>query len=206
MRRVFLFLIIFISSVLTGCKDTLPVKNAVISYFNAVQKGETGLLRDVVLVLDNPEAGDKSIMIENIYSEYEVNRFSGKMDFDPYGIKLIKILGLGRGTYYTFSGVIWENNRISARIKATTAYDKIRIDDLPQGTVFFFMGCPFGKVEQFEFEWGAMLDGELLSEIDIHIKMKENPVSPLGYSIISVRADENSAICRNVNRKFEYPF
>ncbi len=205
MKRIAgIFVLTALVTVFSGCQDSLPVRNAVISYFDAIQTQNSKLFDSLIVC---PDKNLPSSSILDFYIEkYNKERLEGNLDFDKYGIALAKILGIGRGTYYEFENITIKDGYGEVTIIVTTGYQKIKIDDMPQGTVFFFMGTPFGKVEQFEFKWGETLNRSLLSSIKINITLKEDVSSPTGFKVTAVEADSQSAKYVNVYREFEYPF
>jgi hypothetical protein len=79
------------------------------------------------------------------YHLYDKGRERGSLRFSPLGIVLIKGLVLGRGVMYSVARRIdHADGRVTAYLQVDLNYEQINYQELPQGTIVYFMGYPLG--------------------------------------------------------------
>jgi len=136
-------------------KDDLEFRITLSKFFTAVQKKDYKALASTLYLYDEilnrfGEEGASKIefkkKIDEIYDSYMKEIQEGHLNFDPYGIKAAKIMGLGKGFYYLT--VNFEMNEEDGYIilKHSFSYDKFDYSAFPYGTTLFFLGCPVGKI------------------------------------------------------------
>ncbi len=159
MKKTLLILTILALTITgTGCKkkqDDLEFRIALSRYFTAINKKDYRALASSMYLYDEllnrfGEEGASKIefkkIIDKIFDEYKKEIQKGQLNFDPYGIKAAKIMGLGKGFYYLT--VKFKINKDDGYIilKHSFSYDTYDYSIFPYNTELFFLGCPVGKV------------------------------------------------------------
>lgn len=160
MKNNFLFTLVLFAFLLSNScfkqkPSDLPLRLVLSKYFDAVNANKYYDMSSYLYYYDEilsqfGEVGTTKVAftetIDKINSSYEEERESGTISFDKFGIIAVRILGLGRGLYYTTENFSIEKESGYLELLHSFNYDEMDYSIFPQGTVLYFLGCPLGKI------------------------------------------------------------
>jgi len=160
MKNSFLyFCILFFFILNISCNNKKPsdleLRKVLSSYFDAVNTNNYQGMASSLSYYDEilgrfGEVGASKVAfndaVDKINKQYESDRESGVVNFDKFGIVAVRILGLGRGLYYTTEEFSTDDNNGYLILRHTFNYDEMDFSVFPKGTKLYFLGCPLGKI------------------------------------------------------------
>ncbi len=102
------------------------------------------------------------------FVDYELGKRAGEIRFDPWGIAAVRILALGRGTFYRITSI--ERPRENARfvtIYIPLPYERLDYSTYPRDTVLYFLEKPLGKIYKHVVGSVPEVQRELLEELSL---------------------------------------
>lgn len=93
---------------------------------------------------------------------YEAGRDEGRVELDPQGYLLVRLLSLGRGTFATHEVTGRERDRVLVESRLRFGYAHVDLSPLPPGTTFYACGAPVGRVHALRVPAGR---GEVGAEV-----------------------------------------
>ena len=102
------------------------------------------------------------------FVDYELGKRAGEIRFDPWGIAAVRILALGRGTFYRITSV--ERPRENARfvtVYIPLPYEHLDYHAYPRDTVLYFLERPLGKIYKHVVGSVPEVRRELLAELSL---------------------------------------
>ncbi len=129
---------------------------------------------------------------------YEENRDGGTVELTGHGVRLTKVLALGRGTFYQEVGRAGaDGGGLVLRTRLEMAYSQIDLSGLPPGTTFYVAGAPIGRVAPVVIPARAEeIRVEALETVLVDWTLLREDAAdgcPAGYKVASVRPLEGSA-------------
>ena len=141
---------------LAGCANERSPRESLIEFTRAIQDRDAGTL----FCLSAGAAGSETLgadpqarrdgfgrWLEEELRVYETARDEGTIELSGHGVRLVKLLALGRGTYYqevARSGV--GDAGVLLRTRLDMAYSQIDLSGLSPGTTFYVATVPIGRV------------------------------------------------------------
>jgi len=158
-NKIFFILLSFTLIFATSCKEQkqtdLPLRITLSKYFDAVNSNNYQKMAECLTYYDEilnrfGEVGSSRVAftktVDKINKQYEEDRDKGHISFDKFGIVAVRILGLGRGLYYTTDDFFIKGNEGYLILLHSFNYDEMDYSVFPEGTILYFLGCPFGTV------------------------------------------------------------
>lgn len=201
---------------LAGCVTERTPRECLVEFTRAVQDRDAATL----FCLSAGAAGSESLgadpdsrrdgfkrWLEAELLVYEEARDEGEIELSGHGVRLVKLLALGRGTFYQEVGRQGVGDGgVLLRIKLDMAYSTIDLSGLSPGTTFYVATTPIGRVVpvvvpaqakeiRVEALESVMVDWTLLREEAID-------GCPAGYKIASVEPLGTSAQTRSLTWLF----
>ncbi|UCF81024.1 MAG: hypothetical protein JSV08_00960 [Acidobacteriota bacterium] len=129
------------------------------------------------------------------FVDYELGKRAGEIRFDPWGIAAVRILALGRGTFYRITSI--ERPRENARFVTMyipLPYERLDYSAYPRDTVLYFLEKPLGKIYKHVVGSVPEVQRELLAELSLRWALVtdepaggEAPgLSPAGWLVLTV--------------------
>jgi hypothetical protein len=201
---------------LAGCESGRSPQDGLLEFTRAIQDRDAATL----FCLSAGAAGSDSLgadpagrrdgferWFEAELLAYEVARDEGSIELTGHGVRLAKLLALGRGTYYqeVARSAIGDGG-VLLRTRLDMAYSQIDLSGLSPGTTFYVATVPIGRVVpvvvpahakeiRVEALESVMVDWTLLREEAID-------GCPGGYKIASVEPVGTSAQTRSLTWLF----
>jgi len=147
-----------ISLATIGCSSQGEMDRVIERYIRSVQNLDAPRLAEVSAVPmavegdSEDRAADRRVQLletrlDQRFRAHQVQRDTGRLEFEADGLILIQALGLGRGTYYeTVTTRRTGPGRWEVIQEVRLAYGSIDLSRLPRGTTIYLMGMPLGKV------------------------------------------------------------
>lgn len=183
-----------------GCADGKPFTETAKLYFDAVQNHNTRSAH--ILFCSNETIDEFEESFDTAFASYEKGKRGGKLESDEYGVALIKALGLGGGTFYELESFDAGEEKARMILNVQTAYGVNPYVDLPEGTVFYMPGSPWGRIEKIELRRGGGFEKKLVSEVDLELRFRRSEKTPSGWCIESIDALENTVDYSDVKKEF----
>ena len=201
---------------LAGCATERSPSECLIEYTRAIQERDAATL----FCLSAGAAGSDSLgadpearrdgfgrWFEAELLAYEVARDEGMIELTGHGVRLTKLLALGRGTFYqevARNGI--GDGRLLVRTRLEMAYSQIDLSGLSPGTTFYLAAEPLGRVVPVVVPAGAKEIGvEALESVMVDwTLLREEAIDgcPAGYKITSVEPVGSSAQTRSLTWLF----
>lgn len=125
------------------------------------------------------------------FVDYELGKRAGEVRFDPWGIAAVRILALGRGTFYRITSV--ERPREDARfvtVYIPLPYEHLDYHAYPRDTVLYFLERPLGKIYKHVVGSVPEVQRELLAELSLRWALvaegEAQALSPAGWLVLTV--------------------
>ncbi len=201
---------------LAGCATGRSPHECLIEFTRAIQDRDAATL----FCLSAGAAGSESLgadpearrngferWFEEELRVYEEARDTGVIELSGHGVRLAKLLALGRGTYYQVvgrSGI--GDGGLLLRTRLDMAYSQIDLSGLSPGTTFYVATAPVGRVVPVVIPAQAKeIRVEALESVMIEwTLLREEAVDgcPAGYKIASVEPVGNSVQTRSLTWLF----
>ncbi len=148
----------FLLIVLPSCRqkpDDMPFRIILSRYVIAIQKNDVKTMAACLSLFDEikgryGETGGAVLAfkqkINDISEKYKQELQDGTLHFDPYGIEVTHIMGLGKGFYYETVNLKITGETATLTLSHSFSYDKLDYSVFPEGTTLFFLSCPVGKI------------------------------------------------------------
>jgi len=201
---------------LAGCADQRSPRDCLLEFTRAIQDRDAATL----FCLSAGAAGSDSLgpdpetrkegfgrWFEAELLAYEEARDEGSIELTGHGVRLTKLLALGRGTFYQEVGRRRAgDDGLLVRTRLEMAYSQIDLSGLSPGTTFYVAAAPLGRVvpvvvparaEEIRVEAleSVMIDWTLLRE-------DASDGCPGGYKIASVEPVASTASTRSLTWMF----
>jgi hypothetical protein len=129
------------------------------------------------------------------FVDYEFGKRAGEIRFDPWGIAAVRILALGRGTFYRITSI--ERPRENARFVTMyipLPYERLDYSTYPRDTVLYFLERPLGKIYKHVVGSVPEVRRELLAELSLRWALVADAsaggevpgLSPTGWLVLTV--------------------
>jgi len=215
--RSIVFLSAFaVALLLAGCANERSPRECLLEFTRAIQDRDGATL----FCLSAGAAGSDSLgadpearrdgferWLEAELLVYEEARDAGPIELSGHGVRLVKLLALGRGTYYqevARSGM--GDGGLFLRTRLDMAYSQIDLSGLSPGTTFYVAGAPIGRVVPVVVPAQAKeIRVEALESVMVDwTLLREEAVDgcPAGYKIVSVEPVESSVQTRSLTWSF----
>ena len=137
---------------------------------------------------------------------YEEARDVGTIELTGHGVRLTKLLAIGRGTFYQEVASNTAGDGIVLRTRLDMAYSQIDLSGLSPGTTFYVAGAPIGRVAPVVVPARAKeIRVDALESVLVDWSLlREDAVDgcPGGYKVASVEPVEGSAQTRSLTWLF----
>ncbi len=201
---------------LTGCAAERSAKECLLDFTRAIQDRDAATLFCVSAGAAGAaslgaDPGERRDGFERWFEQellvYEQARDEGDIELTGHGVRLTKLLALGRGTFYQEVGRTGlTDGGLLLRTRLEMAYSQIDLSGLTPGTTFYVASAPVGRVvpvvvparaEEIRVEAleTVMLDWTLLRE-------DAADDCPAGLKVASVEPVEGSARTRSLTWLF----
>lgn len=144
------------------------------------------------------------------FAGYEIGKRAAELQFDSWGIGLVRALALGKGAYYRIVAV--ERPRDDARfvkVHVPLPYENLDYSPFPEGATLYFLVHPWGKMQKHVVGEAPVARGNFLSEITLRWTLVRErgalPLSPTGWLVLAVEAEEGSARFREMEIRISGP-
>ncbi|NIM01415.1 MAG: hypothetical protein GTN89_11330 [Acidobacteria bacterium] len=148
--------VVAVSLVLAGCTAERSPRECLVDFTRAIQDGDVATLfcisagaAGAASLGDDPEMRRDGFRrwFEQELLVYEQARDEGEVELTGHGVRLTKLLALGRGTFYREVGRrgVGEGG-VLLRTRLEMAYSQIDLSGLTPGTTFYVASAPIGRV------------------------------------------------------------
>jgi GNAT superfamily N-acetyltransferase len=195
---------------LAGCAAERSPRECLLEFTRAIQDRDAATL----FCLSAGAAGSDSLgadpearrdgferWLEEELRVYEEARDEGAVELSGHGVRLVKLLAIGRGTFYQEVGRTGVgDDGLLLRTRLDMAYSQIDLSGLSPGTTFYVATAPVGRVVPVVVPAQAKeIRVEVLESVMVDwTLLREEAVDgcPGGYKIASVEPVESSAETR----------
>jgi len=201
---------------LAGCATERSPRECLLEFTRAIQDRDPATL----FCLSAGAAGSDSLGVdsearrdgfqrwfEEELRVYEEARDEGTIELSGHGVRLVKLLAIGRGTFYQEIGRTGVGDGgLLLRTRLDMAYSQIDLSGLSPGTTFYVATAPVGRVVPVVVPAQAKeIRVEVLESVMVDwTLLREEAVDgcPRGYKIASVEPVGSSAETRSLTWLF----
>lgn len=130
------------------------------------------------------------------YESYLQGRDSGRVEFGEHGIVLVKLFALGRGTYYSITGIrSLGTDGLEVETRLRFGYRGMDLSRLSPGTTFYLCGVPPGRVHPIVVRPNREESVEVLDTLTLRWILSREPETegcPERWAVASVDPVEGS--------------
>ena len=195
---------------LAGCAAERSPSECLLEFTRAIQDRDAGTLFCLSAGAAGPDSlgadpqarrdGFERWMEEELLA-YELARDEGAIELTGHGVRLTKLLAIGRGTFYqevARTGV--GDAGLLLRTRLDMAYSQIDLSGLSPGTTFYVAGAPLGRVAPVVVPARAKeIRVDALESVLVDWTLLREPAvdgCPGGYKVAAVEPVEGSAQTR----------
>ncbi len=197
-----------------GCRPgARTASDTVLAFMDAVQREDMEALYCLSAgASEAPELGDSEeerranfeIWAWSLYDSYLAGRDEGWVQLEGHGIVAVKLLSLGRGTYFSFGRFrTLDSDSLTVETALRLGYAGLNLSGLSPGATFYLCGVPLGKVHAIRIpERGLEVDAEVLESVTLLWTITRRPAAgacPEGWAVASVAPLEESVSSEEIN-------
>jgi hypothetical protein len=125
------------------------------------------------------------------FDAYLIGRDEGWVELEGHGIVSVKLLSLGKGTYFRFGTVrTLDSDSLTVDTTLRLGYSGLDLSRLSPGATFYLCGVPLGKVHPILVpERSLDLEVEVLGSVTLRWTITRRPAAgdcPQGWAVASV--------------------
>lgn len=187
--------------VAAGCgRPSADARRTIDAFVGAVQAEDVSRLYCLLAgaaqseELGTDEAGRREgfrAWVEDRIQGYDEGRDAGWVEPQDDGVGLVKLLALGRGTFYAVTHVdSLGQGAVRARMELRFGYPSIDLSGFPPGTTLYLAGAPPGRVQVVRVPERGEVRARVLESVDLDWVLVPNADEGCGsaLAIVSVRA------------------
>jgi hypothetical protein len=197
-----------------GCRPgARTASEVVLAFMDAVQREDMESLYCLSAgASEAPELGDSEeerranfeIWAWSLFDSYLAGRDEGWVRLEGHGIVAVKLLSLGKGTYFRFGKIrTLDSESLTVETARRLGYTGLDLSGLSPGATFYLCGVPLGKVHAIRVPERALeIDAEVLESITLRWTITRRPAvgaCPEGWAVASVTPLEESVSSEEIN-------
>lgn len=197
-----------------GCRPGVrTASEVVLAFMDAVQSEEMESLYCLSAgASEAPELGESEeerranfeIWAWSLLDSYLAGRDEGWVQLEGHGIVAVKLLSLGKGTYFRFGRVrTLDSESMAVETGLRLGYAGLDLSGLSPGATFYLCGVPLGTVYAIRVPERALeFDAEVLESVTLLWTITRRPATaacPEGWAVASVTPIEGSVGSEEIN-------
>jgi hypothetical protein len=140
----------------------------------------------------------------SLFDGYLAGRDVGRVALEGHGIVAVKLLSLGKGTYFRFGRVRMLNpDSFTVETALQLGYAGLNLSGLSPGSTFYLCGVPLGKVHAIQVPERALeIEEEVLDSVTLQWTITRRPATalcPEGWAVASVEPVEGTISSEEIN-------
>ena len=193
-KTVLHVLLASVAILLPACRSMPAATRAIVSFNEAVQSEDFDRL---FCLLDRTSAAgelsreDFEAWVRGQYDGYRESRDRGWVELEGQAIQLVKLFGLGRGTFFSYGSVrsVGPERRV-VRTDLRFGYGQVDLSHASVGTTFYLSGVPVGRSHPVRIPAGPReVSLEVLEGIALDwtlVRRGDSELCPGGWAVASV--------------------